>query len=63
MKRRKIQPGEKLTVRMIERDRTLLLEHTFGDPEFAETLRPASGGGGRAQLRAHVLCPGYRSHL
>jgi len=46
MKRRKIQPGEKLTVRMIERDRTLLLEHTFGDPEYAERLRPASGGGG-----------------
>ncbi|MBW2124083.1 MAG: hypothetical protein JRH07_19880 [Deltaproteobacteria bacterium] len=46
MSRREIQPDEKITVRMTERDRELLQEHTFCDPEYAERLRPASNGEG-----------------
>jgi hypothetical protein len=46
MARRKIQPDEKITVRMTTRDRSLLLEQTFADPEYAKRLRPASGGKG-----------------
>lgn len=46
MNRRKIQPDEKVMVRMTTRDRELLLEHTLGDPEYAERLRPASTGKG-----------------
>ena len=46
MNRRKIQPDAKITVRMTVRDRALLLEHTFGDPEYAERLRPAASGRG-----------------
>jgi hypothetical protein len=45
-RRRKIQPDEKVTVRLSARHRTLLLEHTFGDPQYAETLRPAPTGKG-----------------
>lgn len=46
MKRRKIQPDERVTVHMTLRDRALLLEHSFGDPEYAKRLRPAESGGG-----------------
>jgi hypothetical protein len=46
MNRRKIQPDEKITVRITTRDRDLLLEHTLGDPEYAERLRPAPTGKG-----------------
>jgi len=46
MKRRKIQAGEKIAVRMTARDRTLLLDHAFSDPEYAERLRPAPSGRG-----------------
>ena len=46
MKRKKIQPDEKITVRMTLRDRELLLEYTLGDPESAERLRPDSAGKG-----------------
>ena len=46
MNRRKIRPDEKVPVRMTKRDRDLLLEHTFADPEYAERLRPAPSGKG-----------------
>jgi len=46
MNRRKIQADEKVTVRMTARDRTLLLDHTLGDPEYAGRLRPAPSGRG-----------------
>ena len=46
MKRRKIQPGTKITVRMTVRDRALLTEHTLGGPEYAKRLQPASSGSG-----------------
>lgn len=46
MNRRRIQPDEKVTVRMTTRDRELLLEYTLGDPEYAERLRPDSNGKG-----------------
>mgnify|MGYP006278236353 CR=1 FL=1 len=46
MKRRKIQPGEKVTVRMTVRDRELLLDHTFVDSEYPERLRPSPSGKG-----------------
>lgn len=46
MKRRAIQPDEKITIRITEGERALMLEHTFGDPEYAERLRPAAKGNG-----------------
>ncbi len=48
MDRRKIQPDEKITVHMSARDQELLLEHTMGDPDYAERLLPAPGGKGLA---------------
>ncbi len=46
MSRRKIHPDERIAVRMTARDRSLLLDHTFGDPEYVKRLRPASSGRG-----------------
>ena len=46
MKRRRIQPNEKVTVCMSACDRELLLKHALGDPEYAERLRPAPAGKG-----------------
>jgi hypothetical protein len=46
MKRKKIEPGEKVPVRMTVRDRELLLEYTLGDLEYADRLRPDSTGKG-----------------
>jgi hypothetical protein len=45
-RRKRIQPDEKVTVRMSARDRALLLEYTLGDPEYAERLRPDPSGRG-----------------
>lgn len=39
MHRPKIQPDDKVTVRMTASDRELLIEYTLGDPEYAERLR------------------------
>ena len=46
MSRRKIHPDEKIAVRMTARDRSLLLDHTLGDPDYSKRLQPASSGGG-----------------
>ena len=46
MNRPKIQPDDKVTVRMTASDRELLLEYTLGDPEYVERLRPAPTGKG-----------------
>ena len=46
MNRRKIQPDEKITIRMRKLDRELLLNHTLGDPEYADRLRAAPNGRG-----------------
>lgn len=35
MKRTRIRPGTRVPVRINERDRTLLLDHTLADPEYA----------------------------
>lgn len=44
-RRKTLEPDEKVEVRMSARDRVLLLEHTLGDPEYAERLRPTPTGG------------------
>lgn len=46
MKRRKIAADERVEVRMSLRDRELLLEHTFVDPEYAQRLRAVPGKSG-----------------
>jgi hypothetical protein len=43
IRRRKIHPQEKITVRMTAADRGLLLEHTFADPEYANRLQAGPG--------------------
>ena len=53
MNRRRIHPDEKIAVRMTARDRRLLLDHTLGDPEYANRLRPASNAG--ALVGEHTL--------
>ena len=50
MNRKKIEPDEKVTVRMTARDRELLLEHTLGDAEYAERLDSAPNGKGLVGL-------------
>ncbi len=44
MKRIKIKPDEAVRVELSERDRTLLVDHTLADPEYASRLRPAPKG-------------------
>lgn len=44
MRRRTIQPGDAVDVRLGARDRELLLEHTLADPEYGERLQPAASG-------------------
>ncbi len=46
MTRRAIQPDAKITVCVTARDHALMPEYTFGDPEYAERLQPASAGSG-----------------
>lgn len=46
MKRRTIQPDDKITIRMSARDHDLLLEDVFINPEYLERLRPAPSGRG-----------------
>ena len=39
MKRKRINPDERVEVIMSARDQKLLVDHTFADPEYAERLR------------------------
>lgn len=43
MKRKRISPEDRIEVRMSARDRELLVDHTFADPEYAERLRAIPG--------------------
>lgn len=44
MARKKIEPDEAVSVVLSPRDRELIVDHTFADPEYAERLRPGAGG-------------------
>ena len=46
MGRRRINPGDRVRVKLRVRDRELLLEHTPAGPEYAERLQPVPGGSG-----------------
>ena len=43
MKRKNISPDDHVEVRMSQRDRELLVDHTLADPEYTERLRPVPG--------------------
>ncbi len=43
MKRKKIAPNTKIEIRLSARDRELISEHTFADPEFIECIREVPG--------------------
>jgi repressor LexA len=45
MRRRVIQPGERVPVRLSPAQRDLILEHTFIDPELQQRLRVAEADG------------------
>ncbi|MCO5296328.1 MAG: hypothetical protein M9921_05665 [Fimbriimonadaceae bacterium] len=46
MKRTRITPETQVPVPMTERDRTLLLDHTLAEPEYAMRLLPEADGNG-----------------
>jgi hypothetical protein len=43
MRRKKINEGDRIEVKMSSRERELLVDHTFADPEYAERLRAIPG--------------------
>ncbi len=44
MKRRKLMPGEKATIRITARDYALFQEYEFGDDEYVKRFKPALEG-------------------
>ena len=49
--RKKIEPGERVVVKITPRQGVLIAEHTFADPELTEPLRLAETKGGKLLVR------------